>query len=270
MISLRKLPLFIFVVYSWQCSDHYVITLGTLWSGELGTKRSDNTTTMRISRSLMGEMDIGTHQQDRNGSFRKEKLMRSVYGNNYHGGGYLGRHHPYYDNSMDSLITNSSMDSTSMGSCSSLFTGNSTFTDSSMNNLITDRSMDSVTDRSMESLTDNSMESPFDRCMGSLTDRSMDSITDNSMESPFDRSIESLFPKRRDFHGDYPTPFVRMKHGGRRRGQIPAFSGRTRPFRNRKVHRYLRAIFEVPILLFINIFACCLLLSIPILLLLVF
>ncbi|CAA9987647.1 Plasmodium exported protein, unknown function [Plasmodium knowlesi strain H] len=170
MISLRKLPLFIFVVYSWQCSDHYVITLGTLWSGELGTKRSDNTTTMRISRSLMGEMDIGTHQQDRNGSFRKDKLMRSVYDNNYHGGGYLGRHHPYYDNSMDSLITNSSMDSTSMGSCSSLFTGNSTFTDSSMD---------------------------------SLTDRSMDSITDNSMESPFDRSMESLFPQMRDFHGDY-------------------------------------------------------------------
>ncbi|CAA9989077.1 Plasmodium exported protein, unknown function [Plasmodium knowlesi strain H] len=151
------------------------------------------------------------------------------------------------------FTSNSSMDSTSMGSCSSLFTGNSTFTDSSMDSL-TDRSMDSLTDRSMYSITDNST----------------DSLTDSSMESLFDHSMESLFPKRRDVHGDYPTPFVRIRHGGSRRGQIPAFSGRTRPFRNRKVHRYLPAIFKVPILQFINTFACCLLLSIPILLLLVF
>ncbi|GAB69713.1 hypothetical protein PCYB_004620 [Plasmodium cynomolgi strain B] len=61
MISLAKLSIFIFVMCSWQYPN-YVTELVTSWGN--GTSQND-TLDVRISRSLKGETDIETGQQNK-------------------------------------------------------------------------------------------------------------------------------------------------------------------------------------------------------------
>ncbi|CAA9988838.1 hypothetical protein, conserved in P.knowlesi [Plasmodium knowlesi strain H] len=182
MISLRKLPLFIFVVYSWQCSGNYVSALSTL--------NDDDATSME---SLFTK--VQKTKFDKNGN--SDKLTN-------------------YDNSMESLFTK--MQKTRFPHYSDDL---STNYDTSMESLFTKVQKTRFPQYSDDLSTnyDTSRESLFPQ-MRDVHGDDHDYFHHNGRHHPhhqhhhnghhyddkstnYDSSMESLFPERRDFHGDY-------------------------------------------------------------------
>ncbi|CAA9986428.1 hypothetical protein, conserved in P.knowlesi [Plasmodium knowlesi strain H] len=121
MISLRKLPLFIFVVYSWQCSGNYVSALSTLNDDDATSMESLFTKVQKTKFDKNGNSDkLTNYDNSMESLFTKmqktrfphysddlftnydtsmESLfpqMRDIHGNDHDYFHHNGRHHPHH------------------------------------------------------------------------------------------------------------------------------------------------------------------------------